>query len=173
MNRSLARVVLVVGAAAALTGCGYGYGGGGIGYSSDYAVTAGYGGLGYGGDYYGGLGYPGYGYYNNFYYPGTGIYVYDRGGHRRRWTDDERSHWQPRGDYRANRLYQNGGYDRNRDRAYSADRRAAMNNFRRDPARARGRGSSVSPAGRASGNAVGTPQGGRSGGNHGGRPRGN
>ena len=37
------------------------------------------------GDY--GYGYPSYGWNDDFYYPGTGYYVYSRDGSRHRWTD--------------------------------------------------------------------------------------
>lgn len=79
-------------AALALGGCayddGYGYGG----------VQVGYGSGGYYGydDYYGYSGYPGYGWYDGFYYPGSGYWVYDRGGRRHRWSDRQRRHWDGR-----------------------------------------------------------------------------
>ena len=69
---------------------GYGYGGypyGGYGYGSDP-----YGGYGYGGYPYGGYGFP-FGWYDNYYYPGSGIYVYDRHHHRHQWTDAQRQYW--------------------------------------------------------------------------------
>lgn len=124
----LLRVALIGGAVATLGACadGYGYGGGGVavGY-------AGYSGpLGYGGDYYGGVGYPSYGFYNDYYYPGSGIYVFDRGGGRRLWNDDERGHWQHRGEYRGNHLYEGNNFDARRDRAYAADRGASYRTFR-------------------------------------------
>jgi hypothetical protein len=53
---------------------------------------------GYG--YYGGYGrsydYPYYGGYDDYYYPGTGYYVYDRAGRHHRWTDQQRRYWQSR-----------------------------------------------------------------------------
>src|SRR4051794_19873007 len=67
-------------------GLGMGYGDYGYGspyYSGGYggyygAGYGGYGGYGYGSPYYGGYGYGSpYGWYDNYYYPGTGIYVYD------------------------------------------------------------------------------------------------
>jgi hypothetical protein len=92
-----------------LSGCAYdmygdpysygygGYGGVSIGYGSGY-----YGGYGYGYPY-GGYGYGGYGYgydpfgwYGDFYYPGAGIYVYDRYRSRHVWNDDQRHYWQDR-----------------------------------------------------------------------------
>jgi hypothetical protein len=91
-------------AAAGLAACTtpYGYGGVSMGVGNGYYGSS-YGGYGYGyPDYgYGGYGYPasGYGYapysgwYNDFYYPGTGYYVYDRDHHRHRWTDDQRRYW--------------------------------------------------------------------------------
>ncbi len=70
---------------------GYGYGGLNVGASSGY----------YGGPY-GGGGY-GYGYapsyfgwYGDYYYPGTGIYVYDRGRRPYRWNDAQRAYWEGR-----------------------------------------------------------------------------
>jgi len=66
---------------------GYGYGGYG-GYYGDY------GGYGYGSPY-GGY-YDPFGWYGDFYYPGSGIYVYDRDRHRHQWTDDQRRYWEQR-----------------------------------------------------------------------------
>ncbi len=67
------------------------------------SVGAGYGG-GYAPGYYGG-GYGGYGYapsyfgwYDDFYYPGTGVYVYDRYRRPYRWNDGQRAYWQGRRD---------------------------------------------------------------------------
>ena len=123
------RGALIAGAVAALGGCadGYGYGGTtvGVGYAGGYSGP-----LGYGADYYGGFGYPGYGLYNNYYYPGSGIYVFDRSGMRRQWNDDERGHWQHRGEFRGNHLMENGHFDARRDQAYAADRGASYRNFR-------------------------------------------
>jgi len=67
------------------------------GYGPYGGVSAG---VGYGG-YYGydygypyGYGYDPFGWYGNFYYPGTGIYVYDRDHHRHEWSDDQRRYWE-------------------------------------------------------------------------------
>src|SRR5690349_25007194 len=107
--------LLVAASGIVLSGCaydmygdpyGYGYGYGypqssvsiGIGYG-------GYGGWGGYGSYYGGYGYGGYpyggyydpfGWYGDYYYPGTGIYVYDRYRHRHEWTDEQRRYWEQR-----------------------------------------------------------------------------
>jgi len=95
--------------AAALSGCAtydpYGYG-----YSS---VSIGVGGGGYYGGYGGGGYYPSYGYarpwggwYNDYYYPGTGVIVYDRYRRSHRWNDDQRRYWeQRRVQYRQERRY--------------------------------------------------------------------
>ncbi|MBK5265626.1 MAG: peptidase, partial [Alphaproteobacteria bacterium] len=70
----------------ALGGCsGYGYGG--------VSVGTGY----YGASSYYDPGYGGYyGWYDGFYYPGSGYYVFDRQGHRHRWRDNDRRHWEGR-----------------------------------------------------------------------------
>lgn len=82
----------------------YGYSGVSLGVGNAGYYDPYYGGYGYGG--YGGYGYPGYnlayapywGWYDDFYYPGTGIYVYDRHHHRHHWTDAQRRYWQSRRD---------------------------------------------------------------------------
>lgn len=79
-------------------GYGYGpYGGVGIGYNGYYGAY-GYGGYpyGYGGYGYGGYGYDPFGWYGDYYYPGTGIYVYDRYRTRHVWNDDQRRYWDQR-----------------------------------------------------------------------------
>lgn len=87
----------------------YGYGGVSVGY--------GYSGYGYPGYDYSGYGYPGYGYgyspyygygfgygygygtydpfgwYGDSYYPGVGIYVYDRYRNRHLWSSDQQRYW--------------------------------------------------------------------------------
>lgn len=106
--------ILLSGCAYGLYDDGYGYGGYGgygpysrsgvsigIGYGSGYGGYYGYGGYPYGGYGYGygspyGYGYDPFGWYGNYYYPGTGIYVYDRYRTRRVWTDDQRRYWEQR-----------------------------------------------------------------------------
>jgi hypothetical protein len=86
MKHPLCAAVLAATAALGLAGCatdGYGYGG----------VS-----LGYAGGYYGD---PYWGWYDDFYYPGTGFYIYDRGGHRHRWNDRQRAYWEGRRGNRA------------------------------------------------------------------------
>ena len=93
--------VAISGAAIGLAGCADGYyGGGSVGYAGGY----GYGGYDrYYGDPYGYRSVPfgyagaGFGWYGDYYYPGTGYYVYDRGGRRRQWDDRQRGYWQQRG----------------------------------------------------------------------------
>ena len=95
------RAALVAAAGSvALTGCAtydpYGYSGVSVGYGSPYYGGYGYGSPYYGGGYYG-RGYaPYYGWYNGYYYPGTGIYVYDRYRRPHRWTESQRRYWQGR-----------------------------------------------------------------------------
>jgi hypothetical protein len=100
-----ARLAILLAGTVALGGCAYGYGGYG-GYGSGLSVGIGYG-SGYdgyyGGGYYGG-GYPyggyGYGYgdpyfgwYDDYYYPGTGYYVYDSYRRPHRWNRDQERYW--------------------------------------------------------------------------------
>jgi hypothetical protein len=92
-----ALLALLGGLALGTAGCTdrYGYGGVSMGYGG-YAD-----GYGYGGPYDGygyGYGYaPGYfGWSGDYYYPGSGIYVYDRYRRPHRWNDSQRAYWQGR-----------------------------------------------------------------------------
>lgn len=88
----------LLGGAAALGGCvddGYGYGG------SRVAV-------GYGNSF----GSPYWGWYDDYYYPGTGAYVYDRYRHRHTWNDGQRAYWeQRRGTWRGEQRWRNNWRD--------------------------------------------------------------
>jgi len=78
---------------------GYGTGGGypAYGYGAGYGYGSGYPGYGYGAGYPGyGYGYAPWGWYDNFYYPGTGYYVYDSYRRPHRWTDAQRRYWESR-----------------------------------------------------------------------------
>jgi hypothetical protein len=88
-------------------GVGTGYGDPYYGSGYGYGYGAGYPGYGYGAGYPGygyGMGYPGYGYasyapwgwYDDFYYPGSGYYVYDRYRRPIVWTDEQRRYWEAR-----------------------------------------------------------------------------
>ena len=89
MDRTPLKIALTLAALAAgtaLASCvddGYGYGG----------MSAGYGSAGY---YDGRLGDPYWGWYGDYYYPGTGAYVYDRNRHRVPWNADQQHYWQGR-----------------------------------------------------------------------------
>lgn len=77
---------------------GYGYGGASLGYGSAFYADPYYAGGGWGGFGPGvgpglGLGST-FGWYDNFYYPGTGVYVYDRFRRPYRWNDSQRRFWQ-------------------------------------------------------------------------------
>ncbi len=93
--RRLLGGIVLAGALALLSGCyDYGYGGVSAGYGVGGVYDDGF----YGNNLYG-PGYGaggGYGWYDNFYYPGTGVYVFDRGGGRHRWNDRQRSYWSAR-----------------------------------------------------------------------------
>lgn len=74
---------------------GVGYGGyGGYGYGG-YPYGGYYGGYGYGNPY-GGYGYDPFGWYGDYYYPGSGIYVYDRSRTRHVWSGDQQRYWSQR-----------------------------------------------------------------------------
>jgi hypothetical protein len=111
-------ITLIAGSALALGGCAYGDLGMGLGYGSPYGTYGsygygspygyssygsygGYGGYGYGSPYgygmygsgYGyGYGSP-YGWYDNYYYPGTGYYVYDSYRQPHVMTTTQRQYW--------------------------------------------------------------------------------
>lgn len=84
---SLAAAALL--SAGSLSGCNDGYGYGGV--STGYGVASTW------DPYYGGYrADPYWGWNNNYYYPGTGGYVYDRQNVRRRWNPQQRGYWQGR-----------------------------------------------------------------------------
>lgn len=105
-----ARFAILAAAALSLGGCAYGDLGVGMGYGDPYGYGYGpYGGYGYGYDPYGygygyGYGSPYYGgyygspfgWYDNYYYPGTGYYVYDTYRRPTVWTDSQRRYWTQR-----------------------------------------------------------------------------
>jgi uncharacterized membrane protein len=90
MKHPIGAALLAATAALTLSGCmgdDYGYGGGvSLGYSSGY----------YGGDPY-------WGWYDDYYYPGAGYYIYDRGGRRYSWNDSQRRYWEGRRGSRSSR----------------------------------------------------------------------
>ncbi|WP_218135003.1 hypothetical protein [Parasphingopyxis algicola] len=153
------KISLLFGAAAALSGCAI-YDGYGTGYYGDryaggaypdecydkqgylYAdcEDAGYiarNGFGYGSIFYHNR-YGPYGWYDGFYYPGYSYYIYDRRGHRHRWGDRHRSHWEGRRHARGGHDGRQG-YRRNRDGA-NRDQRRRGREGRRDRGQAGYRG---------------------------------
>ena len=100
-------ISLLAAGALALGGCAYDYYGYGYGPYSGLSLGVGYGGGyyggygGYGGGYYGGYGgyyssWSPFGWYDDFYYPGSGIYVYDSYRRPRVWSSSQRSYWTSR-----------------------------------------------------------------------------
>ena len=108
-------ISLMAAGALALGGCTdmYGYNGLGVGlgYGSGYGgYYGGYSNYGYGSPYYGssygyspygygsgyGYGSPYYGWYDNYYYPGTGYYVYDSSRRAYPMSTTQRTYWQQR-----------------------------------------------------------------------------
>jgi hypothetical protein len=83
---------LIAAGALTLGGCAYGDLGYGVGYGGGYG--GGYGSYGYADPYYGGgYGSPYYGWYDDYYYPGTGYYVYDSYRRPHQWSDRQRTYW--------------------------------------------------------------------------------
>lgn len=86
MRKRLA-IVLAAGGSLALSACAYDMYGDPYGYG--YGPYGGaYGPYGYG---YGA--YDPFGWYGDYYYPGLGVYVYDRDRNRHVWNDIQRSYW--------------------------------------------------------------------------------
>jgi hypothetical protein len=123
-----AKLILPAAAALTLGGCGgYGYGGVDIGYGGYNSY--------YDDDYYGYYSsQPYWGWYNGYYYPGTGVYVYDRYNRRIPWNAYQRSYWLGRQNYwRARPDWSNRGF-RDNWRGYRQDGRQwqGRDNDRRD-----------------------------------------
>ena len=129
---------LMAASALALGGCGYydsAYGGANYGYGyNDYGYYNPYSYSGYGYPY-GGYSSLSYGWYGNSYYPGSGLYVYDRYRRPSVMTSGQRSYWtsrQPRtvmttGTVRTRAVRQNwSGF--NRGGAVQAQRQATRQN---------------------------------------------
>ena len=77
-------------------GVGYGGGYGGYGYGG-YGYGYPYGGYGYPYGGYGAYGsYDPFGWYGDYYYPGSGIYVYDSSRTRHVWNNDQQRYWSQR-----------------------------------------------------------------------------
>lgn len=126
-----AATALLGGLAFATTACtdGYGYSGVSVGYGNGGYYGDPYYGNGY---YGGGYGYAGapsyYGWYGDYYYPGTGVYVYDRYRRPFRWNGAQQRYWQSRRNGWGNRdvrdNWANFGRDvRNERRDYRGDLR--------------------------------------------------
>lgn len=122
----LAGLFVSIGLATAACTDGYGYSGVGVGVGVadgyDYADPYRDGGYGAYGAGYGGYGSSYSGWYDNFYYPGTGVYVYDRYRRAHRWNDGQRRYWEGR----------RGGYRNGQIRDNWADFRRDYRNERRD-----------------------------------------
>lgn len=120
MFRSFRTLALVAALGVTTTACvdDYGYGGLSVGYGSP-GYYGGYGGYYDGFGDYGAFGSPYWGWFGDYYYPGTGYYVYDRYRRPHRWTDSQRNYWERRrNDWRGDRNWRDnwGGWDRNNRR---------------------------------------------------------
>lgn len=140
MRTPLRTVAILIAAGASLGACTHdGYYGGGL--------AIGYGNAGYYDPYYDDWGYysssPYWGWYDGYYYPGTGIYIYDRWRRPIRWSDHHRrywtgrhAYWRGRGDFREDRRefrdnWRDFRSDRRVDnRAFRAERRDDRRAFR-------------------------------------------
>lgn len=127
-------IAITLGLGIGVTGCtdGYGYGGAGVGYASDPYYGGGY------GDGYYGAGFGGvnsyYGWSGDYYYPGSGVFVYDRYRRPYRWNGAQQRYWQGRrGNYRGAGNW--GNFARGNSpaaQAYRQDRRGDNRAFRQD-----------------------------------------
>lgn len=73
----------------------YGYSGVSLGWGYDGGYYSPYGyGYPYYGSYYGG--YDPFGWYGNYYYPGTGVFIYDSYHHAHHWNGDQSHYWTTR-----------------------------------------------------------------------------
>ena len=153
LKSTLAKLVGLSAACIGLGGCAYGAG---TGYYDDSGYEYGYNDP-YCSDYdsydyyydcdsragFANIGYSG-GYYNDFYYPGSGIFIFDRGGHRYRMDDRYRRYWarQRYGYYaqhRGNRRYRGGVRGRDQ-RTWTPEERAERRERRADRRDRRGEG---------------------------------
>ena len=77
---------------------------------------------------------PYYGWYDDYYYPGTGYHVWDRGGYRHAWSDRQRRYWMARrAGHRQLREHWNGyRYKRRGDYVHRDQRRYRDHRDRRD-----------------------------------------
>lgn len=108
---------------------GFGYGGASLGYGSAYYADPYFAGGGWGGGLAPGFGGP-FGWYNDFYYPGTGVFVYDRYRRPFRWNDAQRRYWQGRPGWNAPGARANWNAFR---RDYRAGAPGFRGDIRRDP----------------------------------------
>lgn len=120
------RPTLALAAALTITGCysdGYGYDRPAYGYYDDGYRTS-----------YSNY----YGWYGDYYYPGVGIYVYDRYGTSHRWNDGQRRYWETRRDRRySNENWSDYRRERRDDRREWRDDRGQWRDDRRDDRRDR------------------------------------
>ena len=118
--KCIALLGVILGAGLGTAACtdGYGYSGVAVGYGNGgyYGDGYGYADPYYGGGYGYGAGSSYFGWYGDYYYPGTGIYVYDQYRRPYRWNDGQRRYWEGRRNgWRGDRNFRNdwNGFDRN------------------------------------------------------------
>jgi hypothetical protein len=165
MTKKAPRWLAALGLTSALLlgGCAYddGYGYGGVNVGTGYYGGGSYydDGYGYGNGWGGGYGYQPSnfgGWYSDYYYPGSGYYVYDRGGKRYRWNDGQRRYWEGRRAERGNDGRGNQWRGRDNDGRGNDGR---GNGWRGNDGRNYDRGANGAP-GRWRGDAAGRPQAG-------------
>ena len=111
-----------------------------FGYNSGYYGGYYDDGYGYGDGFYGagyGYGSPYWGWYGDYYYPGTGIYVYDRYRRPYRWNGAQQRYWQGRyrnylNNCRGATCRQDRGQIRDNWRDFRGDVRADQRDYRGD-----------------------------------------
>lgn len=127
------RAAALAAAVVALAGCtSYDRYGGGPRYAGGY-YSDGYGQSG------GRYQQPSYGWYGDYYYPGTGVHVYDRDRRAHRWNNSQQRYWEARREIRQDRRAARADW-RDFDRREARRDRRDYRRDRRDDRRDRRRG---------------------------------
>lgn len=139
ISKRIGGICAAIGLSLGLGACtdGYGYSGVSLGYGNagyygdPYYDDFGYAGFGGFGGY--GVGQSWFGWNNGFYYPGTGVYVYDSYRRPYRWNNAQQRYWSGQQRFRGrdwNGQGNWGGFDRRDWQARGATRGEVRENYR-------------------------------------------